>query len=102
MGIKVERKNDKMKQTIMPMDILKYKRELMGCAILWVMFYHSEFASHSSLFNMVKSMGYGGVDIFLFLSGMGIFFSLKNNSLGKYIYNRIRRIYLWCDERDGE
>lgn len=63
-----------MKQTIKPMDILKYKKELMGCSILWVMFYHSGSVSQSSLCNMVKGIGYGGSDIFLFLSGMGIFF----------------------------
>ena len=36
--------------------------------------------------------GYGGVDIFLFLSGMGLYHSLKKNSIDTFYKRRLQRI----------
>lgn len=73
--------------------ILKYRGELMGLAILWVMLYHTNIETGIGFLNGMKLAGYGGVDIFLFVSGMGIYYSLKKNDLKKYAVNRLRRIY---------
>ena len=77
----------------------KYKSELMGLAILWVVWYHSSVQLnffHNSMINssftLIKGVGYGGVDMFLLVSGMGIYNSLEKNDVSQYIKNRIRRI----------
>lgn len=73
--------------------VLKYKEEIMGLATLWVMLYHSDVQTGIGVINGIKQTGYGGVDIFIFVSGMGIYYSLKKNDLKKYALNRMWRIY---------
>ena len=77
----------------------KYRSELMGLAILWVVWFHSsvqlDFFHISFInksFSFLKDIGYGGVDLFLLVSGMGIYNSLEKNDISKYIKNRIKRI----------
>ncbi|MBE6793578.1 MAG: acyltransferase [Ruminococcaceae bacterium] len=79
--------------------ISKYRSALMGLALIWVVWYHSsvyldffplEFINKT--FEFIKSIGYGGVDIFFFVSGFGIYISLENHSTSQYIKNRIKRI----------
>ena len=73
-------------------DISTYRSTLMGIAILWVIFYH--FGFHTPGFDHITRFGYAGVDIFMFLSGFGLFYSLnKNNDLGTYYKKRIVRIF---------
>ena len=48
----------------------------MGIAILWVLLYHTSWTLFEPL-HFIVHKGYGGVDIFLFLSGFGIYFSLE-------------------------
>lgn len=72
--------------------ISTYRSTLMGIAILWVIFYH--FGFHTPGFSHIARFGYAGVDIFMFLSGFGLFYSLnKNNNLGTYYKKRIVRIF---------
>ncbi len=47
---------------------------LMGFAILWVMFFHSTIYVRG-LFGVIKNFGNLGVDIFLLLSGVGLYYS---------------------------
>lgn len=63
----------------------------MGLAILWIFLYHSKiFFPESTLFHplrFVTSSGYGGVDIFFFLSGFGLMrhmLTQKSSSLTFY------------------
>lgn len=58
--------------------IFKSRDLWMGFAILWIMLFHSNF--NIPLINYVKYIGYGGVDIFFFASGVGCYFSLKRDS----------------------
>lgn len=48
----------------------------MGIAILWIVLYHSNInfgATHYFFFfDAIKSVGYGGADLFFFLSGFGL------------------------------
>lgn len=72
-----------------------YRTELMGVAIMWVYFFHSGIHFNGSLavLNYVKKTGFGGVDIFLFLSGLGLYFSLqKKEKLSAFFKKRLIRI----------
>ena len=76
----------------------KHRSELMGLSIIWVVLFHfSPYVSFAheniatKLFLMFIKIGYGGVDIFMLLSGMGIFHSLEKN-LSSYARNRMIRI----------
>lgn len=60
--------------------ISKNRKFIMGIAIIWVALYH--IPSHTALpiVHFLQDIGYGGVDIFIFVSGFGIYYSLKKNS----------------------
>lgn len=84
--------------------INKWRSELMGIAILWVALFHSNIALPYGL-SVIKEIGYGGVDIFLLLSGCGIYYSLcKSRDTVSFYKRRIKRIMpayvpfilLWC------
>ena len=66
--------------------------ELMGIGILCVIIFHSRFTTDNTILKLIKDLGYGGVDVFLFLSGMGVYNSLEKNSPGGYFKNRLNRI----------
>lgn len=73
-------------------DISAYRKSLMGFAILLVLFYH--FGFHTPPFNLLARFGYVGVDIFMFLSGFGLYYSLcKDKILGHYYRKRFIRIF---------
>ncbi len=65
--------------------ISKYSNAIMGAAILWIMAYHSgiSFPFHipliSSIAGYIRSTGFGAVDIFMFISGFGLYQSLSHN-----------------------
>ena len=65
----------------------------MGFAILIVMLFHMGVPRSSSWYGLVR-MGNLGVDIFLFLSGMGLWYSWSRNPKFRHFYfNRVIRIY---------
>lgn len=73
----------------------------MGFAALWIFFFHSQFFTpiiDNSTFVVIslfiKNIGFCGVDIFLFLSGMGLVNSIRKNTLKQYYVNRIRRLFI--------
>ena len=72
----------------------KHRSAIMGFAILWIMLYHFPVPTDLFLLDFIKSIGYGGVDVFLFLSGFGLYFSMsrKNFILKKYYKSRFFRI----------
>ncbi|MBQ7345866.1 MAG: acyltransferase [Oscillospiraceae bacterium] len=70
----------------------RYRRETMGVAILWVILYHAPIYIDQLAYKAIKVTGYGGVDIFLLLSGMGIYRSLQKNSVSRFLMNRLKRI----------
>lgn len=56
----------------------KYRSELMGMAILWVMFFHAyDLDMGLPVLEWVRAAGFGGVDIFIVLSAMGLVVSLS-------------------------
>lgn len=73
-------------------DISTYRSALMGIAILWVVLYH--FGFHTPGLSHLVRFSYAGVDIFMFLSGFGLFYSLnKNGDLRAYYKKRVIRIF---------
>lgn len=69
-----------------------YRDEIKGIAILWVVFFHAQLGLSGLLYD-VQKIGYGGVDIFFFLSGFGLYHSLKrNHDLGSYLRRRAQRL----------
>ncbi len=65
----------------MPLDVTyslisKHRSNLMGLAIIWIFLYHSKiYFPNNPLFDPLRflvSTGFGGVDIFFFLSGFGL------------------------------
>jgi peptidoglycan/LPS O-acetylase OafA/YrhL len=78
--------------------ISKYRSELMGFAMIWIMLYHY-FGKNNivSLGNLIFQIGHCGVDIFLFLSGFGLIFSIhkmngKQNKNLLFIKKRLLRL----------
>ena len=60
----------------------------MGFSILWITVFHSKLRFSDQTLRLIKGLGYGGVGIFLFLSGMGLYFSLSKNSDTLRFYKR--------------
>jgi peptidoglycan/LPS O-acetylase OafA/YrhL len=64
----------------------------MGVAMLWVIaFHYGGFHFPVPIIKQLVGIGYGGVDMFLFLSGMGLYFSLSKDH---DIYNFYKRRFL--------
>lgn len=72
----------------------KHRKELMTIAMLWIAIYHSSFPINSKLISFALSKcGYGGVDLFLFLSSFGLYYAYKNyQGYWKFIRRRLLRI----------
>ena len=74
-------------------DISRYRSELMGWSILWIMMLHFTFNQIKPL-GFIAQYGFAGVDIFIFVSGFGLFFSLdKNDDLITFYRKRLLRIF---------
>lgn len=79
--------------------ISKYRTPLMGFAALWILFFHE----WRSLFGdtilgkaerFMTGMGYFGVDIFFFLSGMGLVYAISKYSVPVFYKRRFTRILI--------
>ena len=60
----------------------KYRGELMGLAIIFIVLFHV-LMPRSNFFFPLRRLGNVGVDMFLFVSGMGLWFSWTRSRLGK-------------------
>ena len=73
----------------------KYRTELMGVAMLWVMFFHASDLNmgHEAL-EWIRAAGFGGVDIFILLSAMGLALSLSKKEVeySAFMARRAERI----------
>ena len=79
--------------------IFNYRNSWMGIATLWIIWFHSRLGVPIELLTYVKAIGYGGVDIFVFASGIGCYYSLaKNADVVEFIKRRFWRIFptYWC------
>lgn len=76
-------------------DISQHRTAIMGISMLSIMLFHQYFTSVFP-FNIFHNFGHWGVDLFLFLSGMGLVNSLKRNSLKVYYQRRFFRLAPAC------
>lgn len=74
--------------------LTKYRLQLMGISILLVMYYHTPVdVSHNPVLHILREYGYICVDIFVFLTGIGIYFSfLKEGSILNFYKRKAFRI----------
>ena len=76
--------------------LFKYRKFLMGFAALWILMTHEwQIVTNETSFffvteNFIKRIGFCGVDIFLLLSGMGLYYSLEKNPVSRFYYNRLK------------
>ena len=72
--------------------INKYRKELMGFAILWITLFHCLADPVETLgipvLRGILNRGWLGVEIFLYLSGIGLFYSMHHNSSVRQFYQR--------------
>ena len=80
-------------------NLSRYRSELMGLAILWVMLFHSyEFHFYVLPLDAFKSIGFAGVDVFILLSAMGLYVSLtktperESARISRFFLRRFARI----------
>ena len=82
----------------------QYRTAIMGFAALWILFFHIweplfEFPSESGfnlfafLEHFIKRIGFSGVDIFLLLSGSGLTYAIKKETLSVFYVRRLRRTF---------
>lgn len=76
-----------------------YRTELMGLAALMIIISHAPangVCMSSTIERVIRSWGNIGVGMFLFLSGVGMYFSLrkKNYDIKKWYYHRYTRILI--------
>lgn len=76
-----------------PFDLISaYRSEIMGFCILFVLYYHSAINTSSAFLQWLKMVCYGAVDIFMLISGMGIYRSLEKNSVSVFYKHRLKKI----------
>ena len=85
---------------MMEETIKKYRSEIMGIATIMILLGHSVFYGKGfvnyGFLNDFITLGYSGVDIFLFLSGFGLAFSIQNNNKRTFWKHRINRLLPTC------
>lgn len=79
--------------------ISRYRSEIFGITILWIMLLHGVIMDKVVVYDSVEWLyiilkhGNVGVDIFLFLSGIGLYYSFsKDSDLGHYMKKRLSRV----------
>ena len=74
-------------------NISHHRSELMGLAMIAIVLFHVNVPRLSPLYGLWR-MGNMGVDVFLFLSGVGLWYALTSNtSLKRFFTRRYLRIY---------
>ncbi len=72
--------------------VSRYRDELKGLAMLWIVWFHSGLKL-PGVFDDLRLLGYGGVDVFLFLMGMGLSYSLRKNPDPRaYLARRMKKL----------
>ncbi len=82
-----------------PQAILKFRNAWLGIAMICIMWYHTDFEYSIAVLEFLKKLLYGGVDIFIFASGVGCYYSLsKNSDILEFDKRRFKRFFptYWC------
>lgn len=82
-----------MRKGFIIQDISTYRSELMGWSILWIMMLHFTFTQIKPL-GFIAQYGFAGVEIFMLVSGLGLFYSLhSNHDIFLFYKKRLLRIF---------
>lgn len=74
-------------------ELSKYRNFWLGCAMIAIVWYHFKLDLPIGPLRRFKDIGYGGVDICLLASGIGCYFSLKNDgNLAHFFKKRFFRL----------
>ncbi len=85
--------SDIIKTTCSLKNIVKYRTSLMGISILFIMFFHSFIGWPRTPITRFFIRGEIGVEFFLILSAIGMYYSLsKNGNISQFYKRRIIRI----------
>lgn len=72
-------------------ELLPFRNAWLGFAMLWVILIHTPF--NLGPLNYLRAIGCGGVDICIFASGIGCFYSLsKDGNAGSFMVRRLKRL----------
>lgn len=72
----------------------KYRTELLGLSALLIVFFHFHvWQIIPEYTKYIFRFAFGGVDIFLFLSGIGLCYSIEKSSIKSFYLKRFIRIY---------
>lgn len=76
--------------------ISKNRSVIYAFAALWIAFFHSSFTFESAFLTKIKNWGCCGVDIFLLVSGISLYFSMRKNgsSILSFYRRRLIRVLL--------
>ena len=80
--------------------ISEYRKEIMGFAALWILFFHKWLLLFENvpvigqIEFLSKNFGYIGTDIFFFLSGMGLCRAIEKHSVLSFYARRFSRILI--------
>lgn len=91
--------------------IMKYRNNIFGVSALWIVAFHIYYMIYAPSVGIVKDIlrtGNMGVDVFLFLSAIGLSYSVEKNTLSDFYKNRFSRLiipffvlslpfYIWKD-----
>lgn len=73
--------------------VYQHRTVWMGIAILWIILFHSTLEISNRILGMIREIGYGGVDIFVFSAGVGGYYSYtKDRDELSYFKRRVFRI----------
>lgn len=81
-------------------DTFRMRQSLMGFAALWIYMYHVWIPMFGGvpvlgrLETMLKFVGFTGVDLFFFLSGGGLVFSISKHTVPEFYKRRLERILI--------
>lgn len=79
--------------------ISKQRKSIMGLAGIMILFFHGwelrfgQVPVISSFEGFLKQNGYLGVDMFLFLSGFGLYYAMEKGKIGKYYAHRLGKLF---------
>lgn len=80
--------------------INKYRSAIMGFAALWILFFHEwipVLEGHWKAYEVEvfwKTIGFCGVDFFLFLSGMGLVYAIRKHNVLTFYKRRLLRVFI--------
>lgn len=80
--------------------ISKYRTAIMGVASLWIFLFHEWspiMEGHWKCYaveTFLKTIGFCGVDIFLFLSGMGLIYAIKKHNVLTFYKRRLIKVFV--------